>query len=103
MYDDLDLHAQVVQLKGLDLEAPLDESSQSPPTTKHLCRGVYHVALPHLFQDLMNLKFDVYCLSLMFIKDIHVFKVNKEPYLKYSDKTQATFQGFRTEFQHDEH
>lgn len=54
MYDDLDHHARAVRLKGLDLEAPLNESSQRPPTTKRLCKGVYHVALPRLLQDLTN-------------------------------------------------
>lgn len=47
-YGDLDPHVEVVRLKGLDLEAPSNESSQSLPTTMHPCMEAYHVALLHL-------------------------------------------------------
>ena len=43
-HDGLGPHVQVFQLRGPDLEVPSNESSQNPPTTKHLYMEAYHVA-----------------------------------------------------------
>ncbi|KAL0558525.1 hypothetical protein IC582_003100 [Cucumis melo] len=61
--DDRGLHVQVVQIKDQGLEVPSSESSQHPPTTKHLYKEAYRVALLRLFEDLFysrNSSFKLY-------------------------------------------
>uniref|UniRef100_A0A6N2MP66 Uncharacterized protein n=1 Tax=Salix viminalis TaxID=40686 RepID=A0A6N2MP66_SALVM len=50
-YVDLGHHAQVVQSRGRDLEAPLNGSFQNPPTTRHPCREVYQSFQRHETQQ----------------------------------------------------
>lgn len=104
-HDGLGPHVQVVRLRDQGLEAPSNESSQIPPTTKHPYREAYHLVLPHLLEDLIfhfQIKYLIFIFRKMNYKHCLTKQGKSETYPKGSGKNQVTFRGFHKVLQHGE-